>query len=393
MKKRSVAVHEDSICEDVIIGILSRLPGKSLFRFKSVCKAWRTLIDQPSFIQKHLEQSQRGEGTTRPNNIMFLDCNNESRLYSLDIESSSALLLSCDEVEVELTEKVRRCEDIPRLSMLPCFLGSCNGLVCIKASYKTLCLFNPCTRTYTNFEYKHPQNMLFSSFGFGYDAKIKDYKLVMISNSTQTTETTDSASNIKVLTLGTNAWRKLSNVPYRVGLGPGKLINGALHWIDNETNQVICFDVEEEEFKVVSRPVYYNAAARVSVSVEVAELEGCLAVVCRHRSRKCRDVEVWMMKEYGLEDSWTKMFSIDPKTLPPLLIKNKNTGVFRPKCFITALCILKNNEGVLLLIDRDIVLYNLKSNTCRYIHRVAIEFFSIVSYRGSLINLAQEFAE
>ncbi|KAK9162194.1 hypothetical protein Syun_003096 [Stephania yunnanensis] len=355
MKKRSVAVHGDSICEDVIIGILSRLPAKSLFRFKSVCKAWRTLIDQPSFIHKHLEQSQRGEGTTRPNNIMFLDCNNESRLYSLDIESSSALLLSCDKVEVELTEKVRR--------------------------------------TYTNFEYKRPQNMLFSSFGFGYDAKIKDYKLVMITNSTQTTETTDSASNIKVLTLGTNAWRKLSNVPYRVGLGPGKLINGALHWIDNETNQVICFDVEEEEFKVVSRPVYYNAAARVSVSVEVTELEGCLAVVCRHQSRKCRDVEVWMMKEYGLEDSWTKMFSIDPKTLPPLLIKNKNTGVFRPKCFITALCILKNNEGVLLLIDRDIVLYNLKRNTCRYIHRVAIEFFSIVSYRGSLINLAQEFAE
>ncbi|KAK9096004.1 hypothetical protein Sjap_021501 [Stephania japonica] len=373
------------MCEDVIIGILSRLPAKTLFRFKSVCKSWRTLIEKPSFVQEHLERLQRGEGNTRPNNIVFLDYNNDSRLYSLDIESS--LSLSCDEVEVELTEKVRNCNDLRFSLLTPYFLGSCNGLLCIKVSYKRICLLNPCTRTYTNFEYKHPQNMLFSSFGFGYDAKIKDYKLVMIT----TRNNSNSASKIKVLTLGTDAWRNLSDVPYRVGLGPGKLINGALHWIDHETNQVICFNVEEEEFKVVSRPVY-NAAC-VFVSVEVAELEGCLVVVCHHPSRKYRDVEVWVMKEYGLEDSWTKVFSIDPNTLPPLLIKNENTGVFRPNCSMTALCILKNNEGVVLLIDRDIVLYNLKSNMCRYIHRIAINFSSIVTYKGSLINLAEELAK
>ncbi|XP_062009191.1 putative F-box protein At3g24700 isoform X3 [Rosa rugosa] len=38
----------------VIDDILSRLPAKSLLRFRCVCKAWRALISDPYFIRKHL---------------------------------------------------------------------------------------------------------------------------------------------------------------------------------------------------------------------------------------------------------------------------------------------------------------------------------------------------
>ncbi|XP_031391519.1 F-box/kelch-repeat protein At3g23880-like isoform X2 [Punica granatum] len=37
--------------------VLSRLPVKTLFRFKSVCKSWRRLIESPSFIPRHLNHS------------------------------------------------------------------------------------------------------------------------------------------------------------------------------------------------------------------------------------------------------------------------------------------------------------------------------------------------
>ncbi|CAN6215239.1 unnamed protein product [Urochloa humidicola] len=52
--------------EEIIMEILVRLPVKSLLRFKSACKAWRAIINNPMFIRAHLrhsatkwEQSQR----------------------------------------------------------------------------------------------------------------------------------------------------------------------------------------------------------------------------------------------------------------------------------------------------------------------------------------------
>ncbi|KAK9096005.1 hypothetical protein Sjap_021502 [Stephania japonica] len=257
---------EDSMCESVIIGILSRLPAESVLRFKSVCKVWRTLIEEPFFIEKHFEQVQRG-ANTKPNSIMFVN-HNDGRLYSLDIESLS---LSCDE--------------------------------CPKKTYSPV--IDP------------PKDMQFvhtTATGFGYDAKVKDYKLVRITSlSSFHDELQQEVSEVKVLTLGTNTWRELYHVPYNVGSAPGKLINGALHWIDVYRNQLICFNIEEEEVKEMAKPVYMtNNKVR---NIRVFELGGCLALVCRS-TKKGSDIEVWVMKEYGLENSWTKMFSIDLKRLP-----------------------------------------------------------------------------
>ncbi|KAK9096001.1 hypothetical protein Sjap_021498 [Stephania japonica] len=97
------------------------------------------------------------------------------------------------------------------------------------------------------------------------------------------------------LRLGTNAWGRLPDIPYFVDSVPGKLVNGALHWVDYLTNQVICFDVEEEEFKVVSHAIYKAS----KVLVQVAELEACLALVCREK-RKSSDVkkerDTWQLR-------------------------------------------------------------------------------------------------
>ncbi|KAK9096000.1 hypothetical protein Sjap_021497 [Stephania japonica] len=118
-------------------------------------------------------------------------------------------------------------------------------------------------------------------------------------------------------------------------------------------------------------------------SVQVAELGGRLALV-RHRKRKSGDVEVWMMKVYGLENSWTKLFSIASNGLPPRVSKEC--------CFITALCILKN-EGIVLHLDREIVLYDLKSNTYRHICSFAHVLDGCITYKASLVNFSENDSE
>ncbi|KAK9162195.1 hypothetical protein Syun_003097 [Stephania yunnanensis] len=150
MKKGMVA-GEDTMCEGVIIGILSRLPAKSVLRFKSVCKEWRTLIEEHFFVEKHFEQLQGG-ANTRPDSTMFVNYN-DGRLYSLDIESLS---LSCDEEQVELPEKVLRSHNyllgLSSTYNMLLLLGSCNGLICMQNG-KSISLWNPCTRTYSPVEY------------------------------------------------------------------------------------------------------------------------------------------------------------------------------------------------------------------------------------------------
>ncbi|KAH0703265.1 hypothetical protein KY285_017543 [Solanum tuberosum] len=43
--------------EDITSEIISWLPAKSIMRFKCVCKAWNTLIEQPNFSKLHVARS------------------------------------------------------------------------------------------------------------------------------------------------------------------------------------------------------------------------------------------------------------------------------------------------------------------------------------------------
>uniref|UniRef100_A0A2N9I433 F-box domain-containing protein n=1 Tax=Fagus sylvatica TaxID=28930 RepID=A0A2N9I433_FAGSY len=59
-KKTSVPAIDPepkALPKDVIIEILSRLPAKSLLRFKCVCKEWCSIIQDQVFIETHLNKA------------------------------------------------------------------------------------------------------------------------------------------------------------------------------------------------------------------------------------------------------------------------------------------------------------------------------------------------
>ncbi|KAK3037750.1 hypothetical protein RJ639_031121 [Escallonia herrerae] len=53
----TIATHHIPDC--LVIEILHRLPPKLVFKFKCVCKEWKTLISEPSFMQSYLSVSSR----------------------------------------------------------------------------------------------------------------------------------------------------------------------------------------------------------------------------------------------------------------------------------------------------------------------------------------------
>ncbi|KAJ9564341.1 hypothetical protein OSB04_000307 [Centaurea solstitialis] len=57
--------------DSLLLEILSRLPLKSIFRFKCVCKQWRTLISQPSFCRFYFDLKSNSSSSVMPFRILY----------------------------------------------------------------------------------------------------------------------------------------------------------------------------------------------------------------------------------------------------------------------------------------------------------------------------------
>lgn len=129
MSSRSIK----SFPQDIIVEILLRLPVKSLGRFRSVCKLWLALINDPHFIASHLRH-------TKTHKLILAS----HSLYSVNYEATP---IDEELVALELDFPLK---SVPRNAPVQIF-GSCNGLLCIMPVPKVLFLLNPATGEFRNF--------------------------------------------------------------------------------------------------------------------------------------------------------------------------------------------------------------------------------------------------
>ncbi|XP_026420566.1 F-box protein CPR1-like [Papaver somniferum] len=206
------------------------------------------------------------------------------------------------------------------------FIGSCNGILCFcrfdYVNSVTLCLlWNPSTQEFKDIVHKEPYSIKeVMAYGFGYDHKIDDYKLILMFQF-------NFNSEIHVYTLGSSSWKIIGNTP-RVHRGTGadtyslKLLNGSMHWVARKvvvtgdqqtvTKVIVSFDIAEEKTKEIQIPIATCLLVEEEYKLRNVELvalgnELHLSVV----SGKASDIfELWVMEDYGVVDSWTKLFSI-----------------------------------------------------------------------------------
>uniref|UniRef100_A0A2N9JA53 F-box associated beta-propeller type 3 domain-containing protein n=1 Tax=Fagus sylvatica TaxID=28930 RepID=A0A2N9JA53_FAGSY len=71
---------------------------------------------------------------------------------------------------------------------------------------------------------------------------------------------------------------------------------------------VLSFDLGDEVFRMISVP---NGIFRDDVQTSVHG--GLLSLLCNHNNwfRTNKSCSIWVMKEYGVVDSWTKLFTVD----------------------------------------------------------------------------------
>lgn len=335
--------------DDIIIEILSRLPVKSLLRFRCVCKSWHTLISDSQLVRKHLRRAVRG---VNANSCKLLISN--SPLYSIDYEELEDVNSFVAIRELHLP--------VPLVLDRMRIVGSCNGLICLHENKGDFFLWNPCTRD----TLKLPGVTYFPSspmfYGFGYDSTIEDYKVIV--GGTSSSESGLLTTTIALFTLKSGSWRTVQDLNYVKLNGQGCLLNEALHWVEFEwrleasfyvlSSRIISFDLAGEKFQEMV-PLSSNLSDQKYISIRIGTTTNCLFVyMFNHRNFSDIAITIWVMKEYGVKESWTKIIDIPSKPSRPL------EGVF----FLNLICIFESGE-VCMSCAGGLVSYNPKENTFR----------------------------
>ncbi|XP_049404313.1 F-box protein CPR1-like isoform X3 [Solanum stenotomum] len=311
LRKRTEIPSKDSmgsLPEELIATILVRVPVKYLLQFKCVSTKWFDLISSPEFVKTHLSFSAKDY--TRHISLLQLDT------LDTNIKSCSVSSLFHDSITEALDLDCPMKYPHQRVYIS----GSVNGLVCLTDRFDGLVLWNPSIRKFKKVLDFVPTQMCrcWSMCGFGYDEVHDDYKVVGIFSSM-----IKAFFEAAIYSLKSDSWRTLEDFKPGVSYcGEAKFVNHKLHWITFRRRRmcITSIDLVDEKWGKLELP-NYNKGRDLKLGV----LGSDLSVLCNNDERTHSDV--WVMKEYRVKASWTKLYTIrypeNYELSPPLFTYNK----------------------------------------------------------------------
>ena len=352
--KKTVSPKSELALE-IMENILLRLPVKSVIRFKCVCKAWHTLISDPYFAKTHLRLPQTQarsrfciieDGERDEHNYMVI------RAFTEDCEAFSDETgggsLAFDYLS-----------DIGNFKHEVVLLDSCDGLLCIVDLGGKIVLWNPSTRQY----YQLPRNPDIREgcgcYGFGYVASSDDYRVVVATSviNIYSTLLVDYKTRVDVFSLKSNKWKRIQKEEEQdTGLIKyATFLHGAAHWIayynkPYEDPRIVAFDLEKEQFREMAMP---NDEEYLKVRV----VGGCLCLNGYNDPSK-----MWVMKQYGIDTSWTKI------TAPYTSILRRSSDIMNQQFYNCELLHTLNDDLLLLFNLQKLTLYDQKKNTYKHLY-------------------------
>ncbi|GFY99066.1 hypothetical protein Acr_13g0004670 [Actinidia rufa] len=270
----------DYIPNEVLVEILARLPVNSLIRFTLVCKSWFSLITSPSFITKHLNHSK----TIRDK--VFL------RLYNAD-EREEQYILCRDDDETLGYDDSKLKFPFELVSPYNWIIGN---RVVLPRIYK-------------------PQSLYRIVLGFGAHPTTHEYMAVMVVYKNALLNQEREPAKVEIYEQGTGSWRCVRSASFPCFMLEFLLqqafVNGAVHWVAHDPvtglrNVVVSFDMGAETFSEMMLP----PDVRDQMRVLITSFDESLAVLCGGEMG-IDSCCVWVMKEYGVAESWTRLFSIN----------------------------------------------------------------------------------
>ncbi|XP_050283044.1 F-box/kelch-repeat protein At3g23880-like isoform X1 [Quercus robur] len=295
---------------DVLLEILHRLPVKSLIRFRCVSKSWNSLITSPAFINSNLTRT-RSHSDSNKLIVRYLDVALRVERYKLIHEDNDNNVSSSEEIQ-DLKLPLRS----SRLSYFQ-LVGSANGLFCLYEGNRCI-LWNPCIRKFITLPNPSVTAEFFCYLAFGFDSRTNDYKVVRIAYKSDTRYEGAKPPLVEVYSVNEGSWRVTSggdSYPPKITMSirpqQAASLNGAVYFVANDWGNaqsfiVLSFDLGDEVFRLICLPYgKFGSDDRIFTS----EFKGLLSLICYESWHYI--YSIWVMKEYGIVDSWTKQFTID----------------------------------------------------------------------------------
>ncbi|XVE49924.1 hypothetical protein DITRI_Ditri01bG0120900 [Diplodiscus trichospermus] len=311
----------------ITVEILSRLPVKTIIQCKTVCKAWHNVLLDPCFPQIHLAKSSVNLMLCRFSSYWLVEFEKDFHKRKMSRFSD---------------------ENMPGTGV-PYLVGTCNGLLCLSINYpEDVYVWNPVRNESVTLPVPNIKagNRLCSLSVFGFCPRTDVYKVIrMVRYSSMASMGSSNQAMCEVYTLGTKDWRTIGDVPVpsSEGLISKMPFNGAVHWIcsfkinDEKFPIWICaFKIEDENWDPILLPLslleipgleFTDQRKKLLLSwLQLGVLENCLVIIDKSQDSL---LNIWMMKNHGVRESWTKVgvFSclLNPQQRMPR--KQKISGV------------------------------------------------------------------
>ncbi|XP_004306578.1 PREDICTED: F-box protein CPR30-like [Fragaria vesca subsp. vesca] len=295
---------ESDLPEEVMMSILCWLPVKSLIRFTSVSKRWRFIIlSDPKFATSQSNAARQRKTLGRRLIFSAEAPRLASQLVSLDLADTASFGHPSSSVRHLTLPFERLGGGPPRDVRAFRLLGSCNGLVFVAFAVSSFYIWNPATGIFKELPkpgFPHSCREL-TYYGAGYLSATDDYRVFATSYGVYSDG--DSYDVQKMFSSRAHVWKTIQDpCPYKASPNQAILLNEALHWVKH--NVLLAFDFAQEQFRTMRVPGTDGLGFK-----NAGVSEGCLCV-CRYLSA-C-SVDFWVMREYGVDDSWTKLFNFSP---------------------------------------------------------------------------------
>lgn len=318
-----------SLPQDILHQIFTRLPVKSIVRFKCVSKFFNSLISDPFFIDEH----HRNQSLTYPGTSILLCIPSKTCqqiFYTANITEENQGKLQANRVQY----LDRQCfHNLVHLT-------SANGLICLSNHDGDIAICNLSTRQHISLPRTRPvgtsitQN--FARAVLGFDSISKKYKVFLSELCCTHGRGSNSSKQHWVLTLGVDkSWREI--ISFVVPNYPEAClhIDGVIYlinWIIKK--EIIAFNVGAEGFRTIPLPCKFRHCTTSSLISPWIELDGRLAAVTINR--QWSSIEIWAL-ERSME--WEKHMIPTPLE-DSQIIRKASSMDFTTKC---------NGEIVLLI--------------------------------------------
>ncbi|KNA18631.1 hypothetical protein SOVF_068980 [Spinacia oleracea] len=349
--------------DEVILQILARLPIKSVFRFRTVCKYWYQLLSERYFVHIYNEMSAK----------------------------SSMILVEINEISEPKTSLI--CVDYSRgVSEFPLdFLkdrvkvrASCNGLLCCSSipDKGVFYVCNPITREYkllpksrerpiTRF-YPDGEATLVGIACDLYDSS--KFSVVLAGYHRPFGYSPTKTFICMVYNSKTNKWRKFVTLQEehftQMNRNQVVFVNGMLHWLTVSYSCILVLDLESDVWRKIYLPDEMNHGK--GNRMYLLESYGCLSVVQISEA----SMDVWVMENYE-KQIWRMVDKVSLRC-----IRGLAPGVFP---------ISQTGDCVFLATHKQVLVYNRSTAVWKEMYSVKSNstlplWFSAYAFRSTIFS-------